>query len=376
VVDEDSAQSLIDALSVAIGRPVLLDDAELVPLAYSRQWDIDPVRRNSILSRGPAPAVREALLAQGIAEASGVVRTNAVPELGMAERLCVPVRAGEQALGYIWLLDPEHELTAQDLERAGAAARTLARILTRSEPAVADEGTLIEGLCSPSAPRREQAVAGARTRGLLTEERVVLCLLHAFDDADAAVVARRAARRLSTGHAVAGAAAEGASVLATISDPILRTLPGDEIARWLHTVAHADVAVGQSGVADLGAMHEAARQARLALRVARARPREAAFAAWGTMGPDRLVAQLPLGALADVPEGLRRLLSEEPVLTATLATFLDAGGDVKLTAAALSLHRSGLYYRLHRIEEITGLKLRSGGDRLLAHLALRAERLS
>ena len=34
-----------------------------------------------------------------------------------------------------------------------------------------------------------------------------------------------------------------------------------------------------------------------------------------------------------------------------------------------------LYYRLNRIEQICGLSLREGRDRLLAHLALRLHRL-
>jgi DNA-binding PucR family transcriptional regulator len=68
---------------------------------------------------------------------------------------------------------------------------------------------------------------------------------------------------------------------------------------------------------------------------------------------------------------LRHLIAAEPTLAATLEAFLDAAGDIKRTAAALSLHRSGLYYRLQRIEELTGLDLAQGDDRLLAQLALR-----
>ena len=59
----------------------------------------------------------------------------------------------------------------------------------------------------------------------------------------------------------------------------------------------------------------------------------------------------------------------------TLEAFLDAGGDVKATAQVLSLHRSGVDYRMKRIEELTGLVLARGEDRLLAHLAIRAEHL-
>ena len=43
-------------------------------------------------------------------------------------------------------------------------------------------------------------------------------------------------------------------------------------------------------------------------------------------------------------------------------------------ARALHLHRATLYRRLARVEEITGLDLSRGDDRLLAHLGLRLYR--
>jgi DNA-binding PucR family transcriptional regulator len=51
-------------------------------------------------------------------------------------------------------------------------------------------------------------------------------------------------------------------------------------------------------------------------------------------------------------------------------------GDVKSTAAELWLHRTSLYYRLRRIEEVAGVDLNRGEDRLLCYVALRLSRLS
>lgn len=45
-------------------------------------------------------------------------------------------------------------------------------------------------------------------------------------------------------------------------------------------------------------------------------------------------------------------------------------------AEALHVHRSTLYYRLGRIESVTGRSLDDGGARLVLHLALKAMRLS
>jgi hypothetical protein len=373
---DQSAQALIDALSLALKRSVLLDDPSLVPLAYSRQWDVDEVRSTSILSRGPSPAVREALLAQGIAEATDAVHTAADPALGMEARVCVPVREGKEAIAYIWLLDPERDLSEAELERVRRSARELAPLLASvTRRPITDQAELLEGLRSSRQAERERAAEEARARHLLSEEQVVLCLLAALEPgADPLASVRQAARRLSVGHALAASTAEGAALLASLGDPVLRALPEAEIATWLLAVGRPGIAVGQSAPAALTTLAEASREAELALRVARSRQPRAA--AWSALGADRLIAQLPAGARRDIPEPLARLLADEPTLAATLAAFLDAGGDIKATAAALSLHRSGLYYRLHRIEEISGLDLSDGDHRLLAHLAIRAERMA
>ena len=63
-------------------------------------------------------------------------------------------------------------------------------------------------------------------------------------------------------------------------------------------------------------------------------------------------------------------------LVDTLEAYLDLAGDAKATAEALTLHRATLYYRLNRIEEITGARLKTGDDRLALHLGLRLARLS
>ena len=369
-----ATQSVIDALSVALGRPVLLDDDALVPLAYSRQWQVDAVRSESILGRGASPTVREALLAQGIAAARDVVRTAPDSSLGMERRACLPVRDNGHVAGYIWVLDPQDELTDADLEHVRRAAAEIAALLaTARRRTMADEAALAEALRSPDRAVREQGAASARARRLLMDERAILCLLAG---ADPLAGARRAARRLSAGHAVAASAPEGAVVIAGCGDPVLRTLADEDVGAWVREVAGVDVAIGQSAATAVTSLDEAARQAGIALRVARSSARDVAVAAWPALGADRLVAQLPAVALRDLPERLASVLREEPTLVETLTAFLDAGGDVKATATALSLHRSGVYYRLARIEQVAGLDLARGDDRLLAHLAIRARQMS
>jgi DNA-binding PucR family transcriptional regulator len=63
-------------------------------------------------------------------------------------------------------------------------------------------------------------------------------------------------------------------------------------------------------------------------------------------------------------------------LIEALEGLLEHGGDVAEAARGLSMHRATLYRRLKRVEEITGLDLEAGDDRLLAHLGLRLYRLN
>jgi PucR-like helix-turn-helix protein len=371
-----SIQSVIDALSIGLERPILLDDAALVPIAHSRQWDVDEVRSESILGRGPPAAVHEALLDQ-IANARDLVHTAADEALGMAGRTCLPVRDGGEILGYLWLLDSDGGLAEPELERLRGAARELAAMIagaTRRE--VPDEVELVDSLCSTDPGVRARAAEEARARRLLPDHGAILCLLAAPAGGDPVAAAFRVVRRLSMGHAIAASVAEGAALVASLGDPVLRTLPHEELGTWVRAAAGAELAIGQSAEATLTTLDEAFRQAGLALRVARSSKAANAVAAFATLGANRLIAQLPRSAVLDVPERLARLLREEPVLVETLAAFLDCGGDVKSSAAALSLHRSGLYRRLGRVQELTGLDLDSGDDRLLAHLAIRAERMS
>ena len=100
------------------------------------------------------------------------------------------------------------------------------------------------------------------------------------------------------------------------------------------------------------------------------------LARWDELRAYRLLTALPPTAFDDLPIGLRKLLEgghEQLVLT--LETYLDHAGDVKSTAADLWLHRTSLYYRLRRIEEVAGVDLNRGEDRLLCHVALRLSRL-
>lgn len=109
-----------------------------------------------------------------------------------------------------------------------------------------------------------------------------------------------------------------------------------------------------------------------AARAAHAQPRFGRIAQWSALGPYRLLTALPPGPDPVVAPLLDAAHGE---LARTAEVFLDCAGQAGRAAAALVIHRQTLYYRLSRIEALTGLDLDNGEDRLLLHMSLKAARL-
>ncbi|MFJ8596706.1 PucR family transcriptional regulator [Streptomyces sp. NPDC093598] len=135
--------------------------------------------------------------------------------------------------------------------------------------------------------------------------------------------------------------------------------------------AAAGVATPRSGLADLAAAWwEASSAARAALAEARLGP----VARWASIGPFRLLTALP-PEIAHDPVARTLLAPVHHELARTAEVYLDCAGQAARAAAELGIHRQTLYYRLSRIEKLTGLDLDDGEDRLLLHMALKAHRL-
>ncbi|CAL9449057.1 hypothetical protein SUDANB1_02397 [Streptomyces sp. enrichment culture] len=133
----------------------------------------------------------------------------------------------------------------------------------------------------------------------------------------------------------------------------------------------AGVATPRSGLTELAtAWAEASAAARAALAEARFGP----VAQWASIGPFRLLTALPPEVAHD-PVARTLLTPAHHELARTAEVYLDCAGQAARAAAELGIHRQTLYYRLSRIEKLTGLDLDDGEDRLLLHMALKAHRL-
>jgi hypothetical protein len=370
-------QEIVDSLSLSLGRPVLIDDPELRPLAYSTQFgELDHVRTASILGRLAPDEARVALFAEGIRTAPGPVHIPARPDIGMRARVCVPLVGSGRRLGYLWLFE-EPPVSAEELRQARAAAAEAAALVGPDADAQLvrrrREQQLVGALLSADAGQIESAAAQLEADHYLAVRPVrVWAAAPAGPAGDEwqAEARDRLRARLAAKQALC---AELDGRLVCIAGE--RGMAGSAVLEALGALNSPKALIGQGeAIDDLREAGTSHRRALAALRVAA--HEDSGMASWDQLGVERVVTALPDAALDDLPEGLRRLLAGDQSLVRTLEAYLDHAGDVKRTAAALSLHRGGLYYRLRRIEEVAGVDLHDGEDRLLCHLALRLARLS
>ncbi|MBT2477274.1 CdaR family transcriptional regulator [Streptomyces sp. ISL-94] len=424
-------QDLVDEISALLGAPATLENRDFRLIAFGAHDSdddtaMDPVRTRSILTRQSTAAVRSWFEGFGIARATGPVRIPAAPEAGVLRgRVCLPVRYRGIAHGYVWLLDQEPGPGAAELAAAMEVAERIGVLLAEEAKAGADLSR--EFLAVLTAGRGwQQDVAVAALRTALGPggdgPHAAVCVAPWSGEPPASVpgaaavcvVPRRGGGDTGGGSADGSAGGTGpaagpalavllrlrstdalAPALAAVTRLLPRAGAGAGAGGALGAGAGAGAAVGAgagaasdsgdpqrggvtAGVADpvraLAELPAAWEQAVAAARAAAAQPRLGPVAQWSAIGPYRLLAALAADPVDD-PAARALLVPAHRELARTAEVFLDCAGQAGRAAAALGIHRQTLYYRLARVEQLTGLDLDEGEDRLLLHMALKASRL-
>lgn len=390
-------QELIDEISELLGAPATLEnrDFELIVFgAYDDEGDLDPtvldpVRTRSILTRRSTAAVRSWFEGFGITRATGPVRIPPTPEAGVYRgRICLPVRHRGVVLGYVWLLDGDPGPTDAQLAAAMEVTARIGALLADEAQHGADLTRELRAvLAAEPGWQRDAAVAELRTAlGARADGPHTVVCVAPWPSADPAQAP--SVRTLPGATALCtvpwGATDHCLAVLVRLRSTQTVT-PAMSVATRLRERAGAGVgaagaaaagavagiAAARTGIAELGtAWQEASAAARAALADARFGP----VADWSGIGPYRLLTALPAVAAAD-PVVAPLLTAAHRELARTAEAFLDCAGQAGRTAAQLGIHRQTLYYRLSRVEQLTGLDLDDGEDRLLLHMALKAARL-
>jgi sugar diacid utilization regulator len=394
----DDVQALVDALAAELDRPTGVDDRHFRSVAYSSHPEgVDSVRIASILQREAPRQVTEWLEALGVQEATEALRVPATAEFEMAARVCVPLRFDAVPLGYLWLIDEPEPLTDEQLREAERYAEEFAVALYRARLLERDDRRRERELVGQLLGLREGDATLAAEELLRAGHLVkaptyaVLVAAAPGEEGEAAPDAVRV-RLVDAAEQLRRAVAPHHLLVLVYGGEVVVVLactsPGESTRRAEALAAAAGGAkqggrtlVGVSDeFATTGALRAGYRQARAAGRVAAAIGREGQVASWGDLGAYRVVVSM----LGDrdptdrIPASVQRLLAadEGPVLIETLERYLDLAGDARAAADLLYIHRSSLYGRLHRIEEIAAVDLRSGEDRLELHLGVRLWRLA
>ncbi|MER5428859.1 helix-turn-helix domain-containing protein [Streptomyces sp. NPDC002588] len=379
---EGDYQELVDEVSELLGVPATLEnrDFELIAFgAYDSEGDLDasaldPVRARSILTRRSTAAVRTWFEGFGITRATGPVRIPPTPEAGVHRgRVCLPVRHRGVVLGYVWLLDGDPGPSDAQLTAAMEVTARIGALLADEARHGADLTRELRAVLTaePGWPR-DMATAELRTAlGPRADAPHTVICVAPWPAGTPSVRTLPGATALCT--VPWGTTAFCLAVLVRLRSDGVPAPAVSAAGRLLEGSdrAAAGVADGRPGLGELGAAWQ---EAVGAARAALAEPRLGPVARWASLGPYRMLTALPPAAAQD--PAVRALLAPaHRDLARTAEVYLDCAGQAGRTAAELGVHRQTLYYRLSRVEKLTGLDLDDGEDRLLLHMALKTARL-
>jgi hypothetical protein len=396
-------QRIVDGLASRVGRPALIEDRRQRMVAYSEHGGpMDEVRRLSILRRHTTAEIMAWFRDVGVQQAHEPMRTPGNPDLGLLPRVCVPIWHRDLLLGYLWFIDDDQSMTDDEIAVASDAASDLALALYREnlvgELATQRETEAVRTLLADEPHSRELAARSLVEDAVIVDGTSVLALVARpllepgrLPDDDLRMALEQAlvnTHRWVGPREVVHLVRYDHGVLLLSVTSATRTAVAD-VAQSLHAAMLAAtrgtpglvdcvVGIGQerNRLQDARSSYDEALQA---ARVARYLPQLGRVAAWSQLGIYRVLAQLPSGSVGGgVHPGIEQLLdnpSHLPLIS-TLEVYLDLAGNAHATAERLRLHRTSLYYRLQRVEQLAGTDLKDGNERLCLHLAIKLARLS
>jgi len=378
-------QELVEECALRLGTSVVVQNSQhrIVAYAVGDPATVDDVRRLSILGRTAPAEIGSWLAAQNVYQAREPIRVR-VPEEGSPGylgRLGVPLRVRDTLVGILWLIDETERIGQTELASVAGELAQSALWLYEEEMAQRLASESLAQLLSPDSDIRSAAALDLVERGHHHDEELIV------------VVQRREGvqdRTLGGYPAWIGPSGIGRmrSSALMLSDHNAFLIPLTSALGLSDLLGRLQLQVGQEEkgaafgigepVMSLDQVERSYRQALRAMRCAERLPEFRGVSSWSELGILRL---LPLsahgaGGVEVLDERISPLLEpRNSVLLETAVVYLDEGGDIKSTATRLQVHRGTLYYRLARVEELTGYKLSRGMDRLSLHASVTLARL-
>lgn len=351
---------LVNAIATEVSASVVLVDRGLKLVAYSAQTEgVDTDRIRSILDRSCSADARAWFVKLGNADALKPFYLPSNPALGAGPRICIPVVDGEtDVCGYLFLV-PAGGIELHDMNI---------------------------GACKPYADLAAIQLAGAELQRGRLSSALLTGLLGTPPEARLSLQLISEANWFPARSPFVMLAVSGAPstlIPRTIAAPlgsytaVLTALVGDPDTAIRELVRQYGIdgnLIGIGGTQEvLADIRSSWRQAELAIRVAENVPARGPVTRWDELGVYRLAGCGPSADIAGavlIPPVRKLLTHRNPDLWRTALAYLEHAGDAAATSSTLEIHRQTLYYRLGKVNEVTGMSLADGEDRLLLHLGL------
>jgi hypothetical protein len=312
----------------------------------------------------------------GIDTATAPTRIPASAELGMAPRMCLPLRRGRRIVAYLWVLDETETLDAAALQAIRTSGERVCALMQPER--TSDVESLLAQLFTDRPPTDllDELVQRERVPpSQLLQFAVVIPTTTDGAERAPGPAADRPQRARSS--AVIGAAQQRGQWLMLLSVPPAARKVEEVLGQLLtkppgprHVIGHsAPFRAGQTDVSTLAA------RAIVAAGCAAVDGALPAITGWDDLGPYRRLLLTTQPDSWPEPQPIPFNDRSAAALRRTLETFLDHGGDAARCIATLGIHRTTYYYRLDRLSSHYGVHLADGLSRTDYHLALKTYRL-
>ncbi|PRB15941.1 PucR family transcriptional regulator [Microbacterium sp. MYb62] len=383
--------AMANAIAALLEAPVTIEDrnSQLLAFSHAQESQAPAAPRGRQLPPHYTRLLEETGVFREITRSDGPVVVPGPSEAPDDRRTVMPVRAGEELLGTIWIASPS-PLSEEHVRVLRESAKLVAMHLIWQRTDADVERRLRADQLRSALDGGPAAAEAAHRLGLRDEPSIVLALsLHApaTDQLPhAALAAER--KRVADAFSVHLMFAHPRATVGLIGEvaygvlPVATTHDAEESAMRLANEFLARVRSSQRPfigigtiVEEMARLHRSRSSADRALRVLRAHVVDRAVARLEDVHAESLL--LELAAPADeVPSGpLARLIaydaSHQASLVDTLRAWLDAMGDVTLASAAMFVHQNTFRYRLRRVAEVGRLDLDDPNARFAVQLQLR-----
>lgn len=382
---------LANAIAASVGGAVAIEDVNRRVLGYSTlaEQPIDEERRQGILDRAVPAGPENDDHYRELYSSTRVCRfTTGSP----TPRLAMPVRAGSELLGSLWVIDAHGSFGPEAYQALADAADMASLYLLRAR--ASDDlsrhqrGEILHRLLD--SPVDDALVA--RQLGLAVDTSVLVAAFATVPDDTDGLVTADATQHLVDLVSLHCEARYGRHGCVLIDGTVYALLPGDGRTRTqahqraVEEVArHASNTLGTPVLAGIGSLVPALRlaatsrrDADMVLRVLSAGTTstsagsiEQMHAAVALLELSDLVAREPLSSRAfrrDVFEHDRTRGTEYAV---TLLSYFECGGNIAMMSERLNVHPNPCRYRLSRAQKLFALDFDDPDTRLLLWLQLR-----